>query len=211
MDVSEIKCETYMKPKILSVRDQIADVLRSDIIAGELAPNTKLNEIQLAERFGVSRGPIRDVILKLTKEGLLVSKNNVGASVNSPLSSELQKLSIDLRKKIEEFAVKQLIDNISPEQLSEMDRLIDAMQEHFEKQEYTELTKADIAFHQYFIELAGGENLFNLWYPIVIRMRMNYQRIKSSSKLVEEHRDIIDAFRTNDGKKAIAAIRKNIK
>lgn len=200
-----------MKLKILSVRDQIADVLRSDIISGELAPNTKLNEIQLAERFGVSRGPIRDVILKLTKEGLLVSKNNVGASVNSPLSPELQKLSVDLRKKIEEFAVKELIGKITQEQLNEMDKLIDEMQEHFEKQEFTELTKADIAFHQYFIELAGGDNLFNLWYPIVIRMRMNYQRIKTSSKLVEEHRDIVEAFRAGDTKKAISAIRKNIK
>ncbi|AMJ73259.1 GntR family transcriptional regulator [Alteromonas stellipolaris] len=200
-----------MKNKILSVRDQIADVLRSDIISGELASNTKLNEIQLAERFEVSRGPIRDVILKLTKEGLLISKSNVGASVNSPLSPELQKLSIDLRKRIEEFAAKEVIGSASVEQIAHMDILIDNMQEHFEKQEYTELTKADIAFHQYFIELAGGENLFNLWYPIVIRMRMNYQRIKTSSKLVEEHRDIVEAFKLGDVKQAVAAIRKNIK
>ena len=200
-----------MKPKILSVREQIADVLRSDIISGELAPNTKLNEIQLAERFGVSRGPIRDVILKLTKEGLLISKNNVGASVNSPLPPELQKLSIDLRKKIEEFAVKELVGRITKEQVAEMDKLIAIMQEHFEKQEFTELTKADIAFHQHFVELAGGENLLNLWYPIVIRMRMNYQRIKTSDKLVEEHRDIVNAFKEGDVKTAVAAIRKNIK
>ncbi|ALM91931.1 MULTISPECIES: GntR family transcriptional regulator [Alteromonas] len=200
-----------MKPKILSVRDQIADLIRSDIISGELAPNTKLNEIQLADRFDVSRGPIRDVILKLTKEGLLVSKNNVGASVNTPLPSELQKLSIDLRKKIEEYAAKQLAGNLTPEQLANMDKLIDNMQEHFERDEYTELTKADIAFHEYFVELAGGESLLNLWYPIVIRMRMNYQRIKSSNKLVDEHRDIVNAFREGDAKGAIVAIRKNIK
>lgn len=200
-----------MKPKILSVRDQIADLIRSDIISGELAPNTKLNEIQLAERFDVSRGPIRDVILKLTKEGLLVSKNNVGASVNTPLPIELQKLSIDLRKKIEEYAAKQLAGHLTPEQLANMDKLIDNMQEHFEREEYTELTKADIAFHEYFVELAGGESLLNLWYPIVIRMRMNYQRIKTSSKLVDEHRDIVNAFREGDAKSAIAAIRKNIK
>lgn len=203
--------KSHMKPKILSVRDQIADVLRSDIISGELAPNTKLNEIQLAERFGVSRGPIRDVILKLTKEGLLISKNNVGASVNNPLPAALQKLSIDMRKKIEEFAAKEIIGIISKEQLAEMDKLIAIMQEHFEKQEYTELTKADIAFHQYYVELAGGEDLLNLWYPIVIRMRMNYQRIKTSDKLVEEHRDIVNAFKDGDEKQAVAAIRKNIK
>ncbi|CAB9493648.1 GntR family transcriptional regulator [Alteromonas macleodii] len=170
-----------------------------------------LREIQLAERFGVSRGPIRDVILKLTKEGLLISKNNVGASVNNPLPAALQKLSIDMRKKIEEFAAKEIIGLISKEQLAEMDKLIAIMQEHFEKQEYTELTKADIAFHQYFVELAGGEDLLNLWYPIVIRMRMNYQRIKTSDKLVEEHRDIVDAFKNGDVKQAVAAIRKNIK
>lgn len=200
-----------MKPKILSVRDQIADLIRSDIISGELAPNTKLNEIQLAERFDVSRGPIRDVILKLTKEGLLVSKNNVGASVNAPLPSELQKLSIDLRKKIEEYAAKQLAGHLTLEQLADMDAIIDNMQEHFEREEYTELTKADIAFHEYFVDLAGGESLLNLWYPIVIRMRMNYQRIKTSSKLVDEHRDIVNAFREGDAKAAVAAIRKNIK
>lgn len=200
-----------MKNKIFSVRDQIADVLRSDIISGELASDTKLNEIQLAKRFEVSRGPIRDVILKLTKEGLLISKSNVGASVNRPLSPELQKLSIELRRKIEEFAVKEVIGKATTEQVAYMDTLIDKMEALFEKQEYTELTKTDIAFHQYFIELAGGEDLFNLWYPVVIRMRMNYQRIKTSSKLVEEHRDIVEAFKLGDVKQAMAAIRKNIK
>lgn len=116
-----------------------------------------------------------------------------------------------MRKKIEEYAAKQLAGNLTPEQLANMDKLIDNMQEHFERDEYTELTKADIAFHEYFVELAGGESLLNLWYPIVIRMRMNYQRIKSSNKLVDEHRDIVNAFREGDAKGAIVAIRKNIK
>ena len=131
--------------------------------------------------------------------------------MNRPLSPELQKLSIELRRKIEEFAVKEVIGKATTEQVAYMDTLIDRMEAHFEKQEYTELTKTDIAFHQYFIELAGGEDLFNLWYPVVIRMRMNYQRIKTSGKLVEEHRDIVEAFKLGDVKQAMAAIRKNIK
>ncbi|WP_339900279.1 GntR family transcriptional regulator [Paraglaciecola polaris] len=197
--------------KILSVREQIADVLRSDIISGELEPNSKLNEQQLAERFGTSRGPIRDVLIKLTKEGLLVSKDNVGSSVSSPLTSELQKLSIDIRRKIEEHAVKQLENNISEADLACMDAIIDKMQEHFDKEEFTELTKTDIEFHKYFVGLAGGEDLTNLWYPVVLRMRMNYQRIRNSQTLVDEHRHIVDALRKNDLKLAISSIRKNIK
>ncbi|AEE22848.1 GntR family transcriptional regulator [Paraglaciecola chathamensis] len=197
--------------KILSVREQIADVLRSDIISGELEPNTKLNEQQLAERFGTSRGPIRDVLIKLTKEGLLVSKDNVGSSVSSPLTPELQKLSIDIRRKIEEHAVKQLENNISEADLARMDGIIDRMQEHFDKEEFTDLTKTDIEFHKYFVGLAGGEDLTNLWYPVVLRMRMNYQRIRNSQTLVDEHRHIVDALRKNDLKLAISSIRKNIK
>ena len=200
-----------MKNKILSVRDQIADVLRSDIISGELKPNTKLNEQQLAERFGTSRGPIRDVLLKLTKEGLLVSKNNVGSSVSAPLSPDMQKLSIKIRRTIEEFAINHVIGSLSEKDFAALDRLIDSMQELFEKEEFTELTKTDVEFHQYFVAKAGGDDLVNLWYPIVMRMRMNYQRINTSQALVDEHRSIVEALRQEDAKSAIAAIRHNIK
>ncbi|MER2492769.1 GntR family transcriptional regulator [Catenovulum sediminis] len=197
--------------KIIPVREQIADALRSDIISGELAANTKLNEQQLAERFGVSRGPIRDVLLKLTKEGLLVSRNNVGSSVSSPLTPEMQKLNVEIRRKIEEFAIKNLVGKTTDRNLEELESIISRMQEHFDREEFTELTKSDIEFHQYLVNLAGGEDLVNIWYPIVIRMRMNYQRIKTSQALVDEHRHILDGIRSKDVKAATAALRKNIK
>lgn len=200
-----------LKRKILSVREQIADEIRSEIISGELKPDTKLNEHQLAEKFGTSRGPIRDVLLKLTKEGLLVSRNNVGSSVSRPLTPEIQKLSISIRRKLEEYAMKQLAGKLTEENFQHLEGIIDEMQNQFDNEEFTELTKSDIAFHQYMIELAGGEDLLNMWYPIIIRMRMNYKRIETSSKLVDEHRDILTALRTEDVKEAISSMRKNIK
>ena len=197
--------------KILSVREQIANILRSDIIAGRLEPDTKLNELQLAERFGTSRGPIRDVLLKLTKEGLVVSKNNVGASVSSPLNHHLQTLNIDIRRRIEEFAIKHLDGKLTEKNFDDLQGIIKQMQLYFDTEQFTELTNADIAFHQYLVELAGGEDLLNMWYPIVMRMRMNYQRIHTSIKLVDEHKDIVEALRKRDTKGAIAALRRNIK
>ncbi|WAJ72309.1 GntR family transcriptional regulator [Catenovulum adriaticum] len=197
--------------KIVPVREQIADALRSDIISGELTSNTKLNEQQLAERFGVSRGPIRDVLLKLTKEGLLVSRNNVGSSVSSPLSAEMQKLNVDIRRKIEEFAIKNVVTKITDKHVQELESIIERMQDHFDREEFTELTKTDVEFHQYLVELAGGEDLTNIWYPIVMRMRMNYKRIKTSQALVDEHKHIVDGLRKQDVKEAIASLRKNIK
>lgn len=197
--------------KILSVKDQIAEQLRSDIISGDLAPNTKLNEKELADRFGLSRGPIRDVILQLTKEGLLVSKNNVGASVNSVLEPKMQKLMISLRRNIETFAIERLHDSLTQKDFEELDKILQDLQNAFERQDFTEVTKIDISFHRYLINRAGGEDLVNVWYPFVMRMRLNYKRITSGSECVTEHQSILDTLKSGDMAKATKALKANIR
>ena len=202
-----------MRPseKIVPVRDQIADQLRSDIISGELAPGTKLNEQALATRFGVSRGPIRDVLLQLTKEGLLVTKSNVGASVNEMLSPALQKLMVDIRRRIEAFAVKKIKGQLTDEDFASLDYLLDEFKTSFEEGDFTQVTKADIEFHKFLVERAGGQELVNLWYPVVLRMRMNYKRIDTPRDGVAEHQAIIDALRNDDVKQAAKALKANIR
>lgn len=197
--------------KIIPVREQIADQIRSDIIAGNLAPNEKLNEQGLAARFGVSRGPIRDVLLQLTKEGLLVSKSNCGASVNSVLAPELQEVMIDIRRKIEFFAIKKLKGHLNDEDFAALDEILDHLQASFDAGDFTEVTKADIDFHRYLVLKAGGDELVNLWHPIVMRMRLNYQRLRQSADCVNEHRAIADALRNNDIREATAALKANIR
>lgn len=197
--------------KVIPVRDQIADQLRSDIISGELAPGNKLNEQGLATRFGVSRGPIRDVILQLTKEGLLVTRSNVGASVNEMLSPSLQNLMIDIRRRIETYALRQLSGKLADEDFEALDFLLGRFNKAFEEGDFTEVTKADIDFHKFLVDKAGGQDLVNLWYPVVLRMRMNYKRIDTPKDGVAEHRAIIDALRNNDVNSASAALRANIR
>ncbi|KAA1158092.1 GntR family transcriptional regulator [Pseudoalteromonas sp. S3178] len=197
--------------KILSVKDQIAEQLRSDIISGEMPPQTKLNEKELAERFGLSRGPIRDVILQLTKEGLLISRNNCGASVNSVLEPKLQRLMIKLRRSIEEYAITELNGNLTDQNIAELEGILASLEDALDREDYTEVTKIDISFHQYLIYQAGGEELVNIWYPYVMRMRLNYKRITSSSECVNEHRAILEALKAQDSAAAIKAVKHNIK
>lgn len=201
-----------MRPseKIVPVRDQIADQLRSDIISGELAPGAKLNEQGLATRFGVSRGPIRDVLLQLTKEGLLVTRSNVGASVAEMLSPKMQPLMVNIRRRIETYAAKQLKGQMTDEDFASLDFILDEFQSAFESGDFTAVTKADIEFHKYLVEKAGGQELVNLWYPVVLRMRMNYKRIDTPAHGLDEHRAIVDALRDDDIKRATAALKANI-
>ncbi len=197
--------------KIVPIREQIAEKLRSDIISGDLAPDTKLNEQHLAARFGVSRGPIRDVLLQLTKEGLLVRKTNVGASVNKTLDPSMQQLMIDIRRRIEFHAARQLKGKLTEDDFEALEGMLNRFKESFEKEDYTDVTKADIDFHKYLVEKAGGEELVNLWYVVVLRMRMNYKRIDTPIAGVAEHRAIIDALRKGQTREAVAALRENIR
>ncbi|SET37923.1 GntR family transcriptional regulator [Thalassotalea agarivorans] len=202
---------TARATKILSVKDQIAEQIRSDIIEGIFPPNTKLNETELANRFGLSRGPIRDVILQLTKEGLLISKNNCGASVNSVLEPKLQKLMVKLRREIEVFAVEQIKDSLTEQNIQDMEDILASLQEALDAEDYTEVTKIDISFHKYIIFCAGGDELVNIWYPYVMRMRLNYKRISSSSECVDEHRAILDALKSGNVALASKCLKANIK
>jgi DNA-binding GntR family transcriptional regulator len=197
--------------KIVSVREQIADQLRSDIISGDLAPDTKLNEQALADRFGVSRGPVRDVLLQLTKEGLLVSKSNVGASVNKMLDPGLQELMVDIRRRIEVFCARQLKYNMTDEDFENLEEILSRFKEAFDRGDFTEVTKADIEFHRYLVNKAGGQELDNLWYPVVLRMRMNYKRLGSAKAGVAEHRKILECIRDGNTKGIVAALKDNIR
>lgn len=197
--------------KIIPIREQIADQLRSDIISGALEPNTKLNEHALAERFGVSRGPIRDVIIELTKEGLLRSKQNRGASVNSVLDGDLQQLMYSMRLSIEEFAAEKLHDELSDADFAALEQILDQLQDAFAREDFTEVTKNDIEFHRYLVDRAGGETLTNIWSLIVMRTRMSYTRVDTPSDCFDEHNAILEALKDRDTPRTIDALRDNIK
>ncbi|TBR41572.1 GntR family transcriptional regulator [Marinomonas agarivorans] len=197
--------------KILTIKDQIAKQLRTDIISGAIPPATKLKEQELATRFGISRGPIREVILQLTKEGLLVSKNNCGASVNTVLEPKMQTLMIALRLQIERFAIEQLQDKLTEQDFDALESILHELQAAFDQEDFTAVTKQDIAFHYYLVEKAGGDELINIWYPYIMRMRLNYKRVSCSDVCVQEHRDILNALRKGDTTAAINAIQANVK
>ncbi len=197
--------------KIIPVRDQIAEQIRSDIIAGELQPGSKLNEQALAERFGVSRGPIRDVLLQLTQEGLVVSKSNVGSFVNEILDPKVQGLMIDIRRRIEEHSIKMLKGRTDELNFDYLESVIGKIKESFALKDFTQVTKFDIEFHRYLVATAAGEDLSNMWHSVVLRMRMNYQRVDSAKECEEEHRAILEALKDGDIKAAVAGIRANIR
>ena len=127
------------------------------------------------------------------------------------LDPSLQKLIIDLRRKIEVYAIEKLKGQLSEDDFKELDNILNELQAAFDREDFTEVTKIDISFHNYLIYKAGGDELVNIWYPYVMRMRLNYKRITSSNECVNEHRVILDALREGDTSAASKALKANIK
>ena len=76
------------RPVYRTMREQIADRIRSDVLSGRIESGTSLREIPLAKQYGVSRAPVRDALLQLTQEGLLEAKPNCGVRVSPPIQEQ---------------------------------------------------------------------------------------------------------------------------
>jgi len=79
---------TFQRPTLM--RDGVYGHLRRAVLDGEIAPGERLGEAELGERLGVSRTPIREAIMRLTQEGLLVAEANKGVRVRTVSAAEAQ-------------------------------------------------------------------------------------------------------------------------
>jgi DNA-binding GntR family transcriptional regulator len=200
------------KGLIRSLREQVADRLRRDVLAGELPPGEHLREVELAGRFGVSRGPVRDALLQLAKEGWLVLEPHCGAKVAGPAPEILLPLIRAQRRKVEGFALRRFFKDVTPDDFAAWDEVLEKMRGACEREDYPAIVLQDIALHLSFIERAGQPEVLDLWLPLVARMRFAYEKYYHNAlEIYDEHRAIIDALRRRDLKATLKALETNIK
>ena len=197
-------------PVFRTIREQIADRIRTDVIAGRLAEGTNLREQALAEQYGVSRAPIRDALLQLTQEGLLVAKPNCGVRVGSPSGEEIQPLVVELRRTIEVFALHKVFSKLTDGDIERLDDSVQRLKTACENDDLAEVARQDMALHRYILEVAGNRDLLAIWLPIVSRMLFHYGRHRDMMESYREHVAIVDAVRKKDRRAAIEALTANI-
>ena len=189
----------------LPLRDVVFNTLRRAILRGELKPGERLMEIQLANKLGVSRTPIREAIRKLELDGLVLMVPRKGAEVAEITEKNLRDV-LEVRCALEELAVQLACDRIDPER---MQQLLDAAA-HFRDilgtADITELGEADEAFHDVIFQATDNRRLIQLLNNLreqMYRYRIEYLKKKECyPQLLEEHAAIIQAIREHDKAKA---------
>ena len=193
-----------------TIREQVAAHLRYAVLSGELGEGEALREQPLARHFGVSRGPVRDALLQLTQEGLLVAEQNCGVRVRVRRPDPaIRSLVVRMRRKIESFALKGLCRQ-GDEGLAYFAKNLSLFQVACRQGEMAEVVEHDMAFHRHIVECGGGADLVAVWVPVVTHMMLPYSRHRDLMDSYREHEAVVAALRCGDKAVAQECLRANI-
>ena len=195
---------------IKTVREQIADRLRNEILSFQLAPAERLRETDLAARFGTSRGPVRDVLLQLTQEGALHYKPNSGVRVSDVPDDATRKFLMSLRRQIEGRAVKNFIANQTDEDAETLNSILKRMRRACEEGDMAEIAGADLALHDHIVKRGAAPDIEAVWQTVAVRIRMAYSRLTDHQEIYNEHAAIVEAILAGDLETALTRLESNL-
>lgn len=197
----------------LPLRDVVFNTLRQAILRGELEPGERLMEIQLADRLGVSRTPIREAIRKLELEGLVLMIPRKGAEV-AKISEKSLRDVLEVRRSLEELAAELACQRMTENDLAELEAAQDAFRQSIEDGDAMTIAETDEHYHDVIYQGTGNDRLVQILANLreqMYRYRLEY--IKDAAKrqiLVVEHDHILKALRERHVAEAKAALREHI-
>jgi DNA-binding GntR family transcriptional regulator len=198
--------------KHLTLRESILETIRGAIISGTLKPGEKVAEPELAERFGISRTPIREAFRQLESEGYLSVVPRKGAVVISFSQRDVEEFYA-IKSILEGYAARKACEKLAPRDIEKLQSINDKLQLLAEENDIRNFFKVHNSFHDLFIKAADNEKLTELITTLVGR----FQRLRIASLSlpgrmelsVKEHQKIIDAFRDGNADLAENLVRSN--
>lgn len=197
----------------LPLRDVVFNTLRKAILRGELAPGERLMEIQLAERLGVSRTPIREAIRKLELEGLVLMIPRKGAEVAKISEKNLRDV-LEVRRSMEELAIELACQRMMEEGIHKLEEAQKEFARAIASGDAMEIAESDEQYHSVIYEGTDNPRLVQILNNLreqMYRYRLEY--IKDTAKhqiLLVEHDHILRALKERRVTEAKAAIREHI-
>lgn len=204
---------TVKMDEYLPLRDVVFNTLRQAILRGELKPGERLMEIQLANKLGVSRTPIREAIRKLELEGLVLMIPRRGAEVAEITEKSLRDV-LEVRRTLEELAVRLACLRMKPEDLEQLKLAAAEFECVLGDEDITVVAEADVAFHDVIYLATDNERLISLlnnFREQMYRYRVEYLKKKEfHKKLLKEHEEIIRAIENGECDRATEVMSRHI-
>lgn len=175
------------------------------ILAGELPVGRRINEVALAERFGTSRGPVREALRALEECGIVRAERNRGVFVREVTLVEADEV-YDLREVLDEFIGRRLAERIAVDALEGLKALLSDMTAATEAADITRYHALNLAFHDALVDAVGNSHL-SATYRRLTKELLLY-RLRGLAEgggfavSVAEHTAIVDAIEARDPARA---------
>lgn len=192
---------------------QVADIVRSAILSGELVPGEQLKQDDLRAELGVSPTPIREALRRLESEGLVTHYPNRGVFVASVSPDELFEVLLPVRLTLERYAVLRSLADRSNELFTALEKQVRLMERAAAANDRSAAYEADMAFHEILVEYSGAPHTTQLWRAVQPRVRVVLYQLGPRHPLADipgEHAELLEALRDGDADEIGAVLERHI-
>lgn len=194
----------------LPLSNNLYTELQEDILTGALKPGSKLTEKNICDEYKVSRTPVREALRQLEMDGLIENIPNRGAFVLGLSPQDIWDM-IELRTSSEVHAVRWAIERITEKELDELSETFEFMEFYTMKKDINKMLNINTAFHQIIYNATHNRMLMqNLsTYQVFLKhcCPSNYYAADYLTTVLEEHRDIYEAFLAHDAEGGAMAMK----
>ncbi len=194
-----------------SLRDQVYTALRQSIVTLELAPEQKLNDTELAARFGVSRTPVREALKRLEDEGLVESFPGAITRI-APLYNDAARHAFPVAAALHALAARLAVPQLNEQHWHELEEANEQLIRALQQQDALAAIEADDQFHRVFVQACANPELDKALRSVMSKIRRlelaKFSRIDHTHS-PEDHKRIIAACQQHDAALAAAEMEQN--
>jgi DNA-binding GntR family transcriptional regulator len=191
----------------------VAKAINRLIVTGEFPQGARLNEAELAARFGVSRGPVREALRSIERDGLVVAIANRGVFVRS-IDNQAASEIYDLRAALFSMAGWLLAPRITDAELKDLTAMVERMDIAQQAKDMNAYYPINLDFHATLLRLTGNARLADMYFGLIQELHLFRQRSLETpggmTRSNEEHRAILEALRLRDPEMAASRMRVHV-
>lgn len=202
-----------------TLRRHAYDTLREMILSGKLHPGERLSEVRLSAKLGVSRTPLREALMQLDTEGLVIGRPNSGYVVAHFDLERICELLV-AREGLDGYAAELAAETASDEallplkavmqEIEELSRAKTRAPEHIARE-----LELGLKIHEVIVAATGNRVLEEMtrrvYEQLQLALWLEVLWIDLSGEAVEEHRAIVDAVLARDANRAREAARRHVR
>jgi DNA-binding GntR family transcriptional regulator len=197
---------------LVSLKDEVKQSLRVDIIMNKLKPGDRIVETEVAKNFGISQVPVREALRGLEEEGLIKTVKYKGAFVTDINPVEMYHI-FSLRAEIETNAIEIILPSLTKKDIGELYDIVDKMK--YGKHDYVVQSELDMEFHRTIIEWSKIDVYTRIWTMLTSHIRRYITILNPQVQILPEevyqyHLDLVKILEQKDVEKSKDAFKEHI-